>query len=307
MAAYATMLLNRGAGPNGRVLDERSFERLITPVQQADSWGKGTSYGYGFAVNQQDGRTVIRHTGGMIAFSSALHADLTSGVAAFASMNAMLQPYRPNDVVSYALDLLRAADSRKALPPVPAPEQPLVVTNASDYAGNYVPASGRAWRVVAEGNQLLVYPHGVGGQASRLQRMPGDDSFTLGVISYSDDGKYPLHFFRDKNNVVTELFYGPEWMPNERYTGPKQFEYPKEWEAFAGDYRNDDPWQGLARVWLRKGKLWLGGDAIVPMGNGLFRPDQENSPERISFDTLISGKAQRMNFSGVDFYRIERS
>jgi hypothetical protein len=241
----------------------------------------------------------------MIAFSSALHVDLTSGVAAFASMNAMLQPYRPNDVVTYALDLMRATDSGKALPPVPAAEQPFVVPNANDYTGTYVGTSGRPWRVFAENNQLYVHPHGAGGQAQRLHRLSGDDRFTQAVFSYSDDGKYPLQFVRDKNHIVTELFYGPQWMPNERYTGPKQFEYPKEWEAFAGDYRNDDPWQGLARVWLRKGKLWLGDDAIVPMGNGLFRPDEENSPERISFDTMISGKAQRMNFSGVDFYRSE--
>ena len=59
------------------------------------------------------------------------------------------------------------------------------------------------------------------------------------------------------------------------------------------------------RVFLRKGKLWLAEDELTPLANGLFRPgNEEYSPERVSFDTIIEGKAQRMNFSGVDFDRV---
>ena len=54
--------------------------------------------------------------------------------------------------------------------------------------------------------------------------------------------------------------------------------------------------------------LWLADDELTPLANGLFRPaNEEYSPERVSFDTIVEGKAQRMVFSGVDFYRTGES
>jgi len=47
-------------------------------------------YGYGIGVDRLDGHTILRHTGGMASFMSSLTVDLDSGVAAFASINAML-------------------------------------------------------------------------------------------------------------------------------------------------------------------------------------------------------------------------
>ena len=103
---------------------------------------------------------------------------------------------------------------------------------------------------------------------------------------------------------VVEMFHGNDWYFNDLYSGPQKFEFPREWNAFAGRYRNDSPWWGTAQVFLRKGKLWLGDDPLVDLGDGIFRAgEEESSPERVSFDGVSNGQAIKMNFSGVDFYR----
>ena len=300
MGRYITMLLNHGQGPRGRLVSEESFRLMSTGVQDAPSWGKDVKYGYGFAVDPEGGRTTIRHTGGMIAFSSAIHVDLTGGVGAFASVNANLVNYRPNDVVRYALDLMRADAVHADLPPLPGPDLPQVVNNAADYVGTYSGATADAgsFNVRVDGTSLMLAR---AETVVRLIRMDGDRFAT------DEDGRrYPIQFRRDGGKVV-EAFIGPNWFTNERYSGPRQFDYPREWDNFTGHYHNDDPWWGSIRVFLQKGKLWLeNSDPLVPLDNGIFRVGEEEwSPERASFDALAAGRPLRFNFSGVDFNRIE--
>ena len=297
MARYMTTLLNAGQGPSGRVMSADAFRLMSTGVQDAESWGKNVKYGYGFAVDPEGGRTVLRHTGGMVAFSSAIHMDLTNGVAGFASTNANLVNYRPNDLVRYALDLMRAASAGQSLPEPPPSSLPDVVENASEYAGNY--SSGRQnFAVKAEGERLTLVR---GGKAVALLNLGGD--------RFATDEAGPrqaIQFRREKGQVV-EAFAGPDWFTNERYQGPRQFDYPREWDKYPGHFHNDDPWLGHLHVFLHKGLLWLeNADPLVPLGNGMFRVGEESwSPERASFDAIAEGVPQRFNFSGVDFTRLE--
>jgi hypothetical protein len=113
---------------------------------------------------------------------------------------------------------------------------------------------------------------------------------------------YPLEFAR-QNGAVVEAFHGPRWFTNKSYAGPKTFDHPKTWDAFAGHYRCDSPWFGSTRVFVRKGKLTLDGTALTPITDGLFRLGEEWSPERVSFGPIVDGRATRMKFSGVDHYR----
>src|SRR5262249_29261927 len=82
MAKYVLMLLNRGRGSRARVLPEEGFNLFVKPAHKAESWGANTSYAYGLAVEEADNRVVLRHTGGMVAFSSAVHVDITNGFGA---------------------------------------------------------------------------------------------------------------------------------------------------------------------------------------------------------------------------------
>ena len=95
MARYVRMLLNRGKHPGGRIVSEESFRLMTTPHIKAEEFSPTASYGYGIAVDTLEGHTILRHTGGMVAFASSIHVDLDGGVAAFASINAM-QGYGPS-------------------------------------------------------------------------------------------------------------------------------------------------------------------------------------------------------------------
>jgi D-alanyl-D-alanine carboxypeptidase len=296
MAQYLLMLLNRGRGAREPVLSEEGFKLFVKPVHKALSWGENTSYAYGLAVDESDNRTVLRHTGGMVAFSSAMHVDISNGFAAFASVNANLERYRPNAVAHYALDLLRASSSGQPLPapPLASGDPPF---KAADYIARYhVVGGGLEFSVEASNSALVLNRSG-----RRAPLMPaGKDQF---FVEDSELRRFYLKFNREKDQVV-EAFHGNDWYTNERYSGPTHFEHPKEWQAFAGNYRNDSPWWGSVFIFLRKGKLWLGDDPLVPMEGGIFRVGEDGySPERASFDGVTDGRALRMNYSGVDFYR----
>ncbi|HEY5883597.1 MAG TPA: serine hydrolase domain-containing protein, partial [Pyrinomonadaceae bacterium] len=247
MVAYMRMLLNRGAGPRSRVLSEKSFELLIQPVIKAPFRGEDATYGYGLWTSDVNGHQLLRHTGGMVAFSSSMYVDMTSGFAAFASVNANLQGYRPVTVTRYALDLLNAATANEALPPLPPPPpSPEIVKNAADYAGTYTSADGRKLVLVAKGERLLLEHD---GQQIVLEQA-GRDRF---VVKHPAYDRFALGFGREGAQVV-EAFHGPDWWTNERYTGPKTFDYPKEWDAYVGRFNSDSPWYGSARMVIRKGK-----------------------------------------------------
>jgi hypothetical protein len=95
MALYLRMLLNRGRGPKGRLVSEESFALFSKRWIDAPPFGEGASYGYGIAVVEIDDHTALRHTGGMVSYSSALHANLDAGLGSFASVHAATDGYRP--------------------------------------------------------------------------------------------------------------------------------------------------------------------------------------------------------------------
>jgi D-alanyl-D-alanine carboxypeptidase len=308
MGKYLEMLINRGAvrgasatvkegSKRERIVSEETFKLISAPAIKAPFWGEDASYGYGLWTSAADGHTLLRHTGGMVAFSSAMHVDLTSGIGAFASVNANLAGYRPNVVAKYALDLLRATIEGKTLPAAPktntAPDQ---IPNAADFAGTFASTDGTRLTLAADRNKLWL---AFGNQRVALESA-GPDRF---FVKHPDFELFLLEFGRDHNAVV-EAFHGTRWFTNDRYAGPKTFEYPKEWDAFAGHYRNDSPWFGSTRIFVRKGKLTAEGTPLTPLGDGVFRAGAEEwSPERISFGPLLNGRSTRMKFSGVEFYR----
>ncbi len=111
---------------------------------------------------------------------------------------------------------------------------------------------------------------------------------------------------KDPKSPVVEAGYGGEWFTNSKYTGPKTFEYPKEWEQFVGHYRNESPWVGSTRIVVFKGKLMADGVVgLEPGPHGVFiLQDEEHSPEWIRFDDIVNGKCMHLKFSGEDLWRV---
>ena len=296
MSAYLQMLLNRGMGPKGKIISEKSFELLTAPVIESPFRGEPASYGYGLWNSNADGHLMLRHTGGMVAFSSAMYADVTEGLAAFASVNARLGGYRPVAVSNYALKVISAANSGRELPTMPPPPpSPAKIANAADYAGTYNSQGGKLV-LVAEGEQLILNHKNrriVLEQAGRDRFFVKDPDFEMFLLG-----------FGRANNAVVEAFHGGNWWTNEHYAGPKEFGYLSDWEAFTGSYRSDSPWYGSMRILIRKGRLLVDGEQpLVQVTPGVFRADGNDNGERIIFDTVVNGKSQHLNFSGIDFYR----
>jgi D-alanyl-D-alanine carboxypeptidase len=90
---------------------------------------------------------------------------------------------------------------------------------------------------------------------------------------------------------------------------------PDEWLAYVGHYRSHNPWTTDFRVVLNRGRLFLilpaepdglnTQQSLVSLGDGWFRcGSDERIPERIRFDVVIDGKAQRAILSLCEFYRV---
>jgi CubicO group peptidase (beta-lactamase class C family) len=299
MASYVTALINHGATLRGRILSEESFRLMTTPVINSPFRGEPASYGYGLWISDIGGHTRLRHTGGMVAFSSSIDVDLNEGLGAFASVNANLQGYRPVAVTRFALEALTATLAGKPLPTAPAPQpSPEEIKNAADYAGTYTSPDGKKLTLVAEGNSLLLVHK---GQRIALERSGGRDLF---IVKHTDFELFRLGFTRERDRIV-EAFHGADWYAGAAYTGGRAFTYPKEWDAYAGHYFNDSPWYGTTRVVLRKGQLLLDGvQALAPAEGATFRlVGDDVSPDRIGFESVVAGKAMRLNYSGIIFRR----
>src|SRR6185503_16551626 len=168
MAKYMRMLLNRGALPKGRLISEESFALFTKPAINSPYRGEPASYGYGLWVSDIEGHKRLRHTGGMVAFSSSIDVDVTAGVGAFASVNANLRGYRPVAVTKYAVELFNAALDGKKLPDAPAAPPPAdEVKNAVDYVGEYESPTGKKLVLTAEGDKLIL---AYGGRRIPLER-----------------------------------------------------------------------------------------------------------------------------------------
>jgi D-alanyl-D-alanine carboxypeptidase len=313
MARYLRTLLNGGLGPNGRIVSADGFALMSTPYIKAPEFSPSASYGYGIAVDVLDGHKILRHTGGMNCFASSIHVDLDGGVAAFASINAM-QGYRPTPVTQYAVQLLRADKEANSLPAVVAIADAAEVENASEYSGVFRASDGRELVFKAEGTRLLLQHS---GEEILLQRGQGDSFLSTVPGSFSD---YSFVFGRDPNKtgkpadhdsaaapapvLVVEVGYGPDWYTNGAYRGDREFPALPQYSNFTGRYRSDSG--DDMRVFVRKGRLWLGDSPLNEIGASLFRMGEDAwSPDTAEFLTMVDGKARLLRVIGEDCWRIE--
>ena len=305
MGAYVKMIARHGAFKKGRWVSEKAFELFSTGHILAEDFGPGAQYGYGIVVDKLDGDRLLRHTGGMVSFMSSLMVDIDAGIGGFASVNAQ-QGYRPNPVVRYAIQCMRAEANGATLPEMPAVDDPSVVKNAADFAGHYAGESIGAkdkLEVRAEGDRLFFmdevarYPLERLGDADRfVVRAPLLDRFAL-VFGRRDPD--------DETSEIVELGWGDYWFYNEKYTGPKKFDYPKEWDAYVGHYRNESPWIGSTRIVIRKGTLMIDGTLPLRPDGDLFRlDDSPRNTEWIRFGEVVNGRCMRIRFSGSDLWRV---
>jgi len=302
MGLYVQMIARHGEGSKSRLLNDENFNLFSQAHCKAEEFGPTASYGYGIAVDTLDGHKILRHTGGMISFASAIHVDIDEGVGAFASINAM-QGYRPNPVAQFAMVLMRAQREKKSFPALPESKPATFVENAVDFAGLYRSAEGRSLEFVAESNRLTLKHK---GQSVALESQ-GDGIF---VAPHPDFSRFVLLFGRadekDPKSPVVEVGWGNDWYTKPEYKGPKTFDMPKEWAAYLGHYRNENNWVGSVRITLRKGQLMADGATLLQHEQDTrfrMRSDEADT-EWISFHDVVDGQAQRIKLSGEDLWRV---
>ena len=294
MALYLRALLGLGAGRGAPLLSDASARRFAAPVIATDEFGPGARYACGVAVVPIDGEPCLHHTGGMMAFSSSFHADAAAGVACFASVNARNESYRPRLTTAFAVRLMRAARAGKPMPTPPDPLGPFRLKDAAPLTGRFV-GDGGAFALVASGQDLrLVTPGGtfraVPSGAGRL------------VTDHPGFARYGFDAIYESGNPVG--FWWGETLFGRDAPRPRP-ETPPGLRALAGEYLNRDPWVGGGVILAR-------GDALVADGIGRLVDrggwwSVEKDPggvERMRFDGMLNGKAQRLNVSGVDLLRI---
>jgi len=306
MAAYLRMLMNRGQGPRGRILSEESFDLMTQQIIEAKEEGPDIFSGYGLESIEIDGHIYIGYSGGMPGYNSYIVVDMDDGLGIVVLMNGP-GGISDEEIVRFGLKLLRATLHDEELPPVPLTD-PTKVENGAEYSGTYRicpeksrKADARTFTLEAEEERLILR---YGDARVKLEQRSADHFY----VDHPDFALFLLRFGRNEGEVV-EAFHGGDWYTNKQYAGPTTFDYPEEWDAYPGHYRSHNPWFTNFRVILRKGMLVLvdpSGDEepMTLLGNGVFRVgEDERSPERIHFDTIINGQALRANLSCSECYR----
>lgn len=297
LGAYLQMLANRGRGPQRNLVSPESFELFSKRHIKAEEFGPTASYGYGIAVDELDGNALLRHTGGMVSFMSALQVDIKAGIGGFASVNAQ-QGYRPNAVVKYALQLMRARVEKKNDPVAPTPDSEFDVSNAAGYAGVFTGERGRL-EFVSDGSKLFLVRD---GKRIQLQKLAAPDQF---YITEPDFARFPLAFGRKKaDGPVVEVSSGDAWYTTDAYDGPRTFNVPEAWRSYVGHYRTEDAWIGSLRVFVLKGRLMLDGTPLEADGDMFRLRDEPSNTEWIRFGEIVNGKCMRLKYSGVDLWRL---
>ncbi len=302
LAAYARLLLNRGVGPGGRAVSEEAYQRFST------GWVEdgGSRYGYGIGVREEEGRTLLIHSGGMVGFAAHMVVDTAAGVAAVSLVNGPSMGYR---VAWYAMEVARAGAESSEVPDPPEPSDPSAPPSPTDFRGLFTSPEGDSLRFGQGDSTLLVSD---GTRTVALEPW-GEDAF------YTTDppfDRYPFSFQRNGEGMVVTLTHGPAWFFNEAYAGPEEFPVPASWRQVEGRYRSYSPWLPYFEVFPRAGELILvtgqGGESssgetrLVEESQGVFQIGREVTPERLSFHNLVEGRALTADWSGHLFFRVNR-
>lgn len=305
MAAYMRFLLNGGRGPNGVLISPQSFALLsspgVTSGKELGAAGEGMyhRYGYGLAVMTIGSDKVLAHTGGVLAYTACMMVDVTRGFGAIALSNLGFVGPRPCAIVQYAIEALQAQAQNKTLPPIPVRHNTAGVMQAREYSGTYTSPGGDAFSVTADGDRLTLRH----GDIATALYPRGDGAF------WADDPQfrtYGLQFSRNKSGDVVDASSGPLWYASERYSGPRTFSYPGEWDSYAGAYQAIDAngYYTPMHVYELKGKLYADGTELVPVKGRLFHMGTELwQPSWVRFAEPVDGKTQIARMPGQTLYR----
>jgi len=301
MTNYLRWLIDAGSGRGGPLLSDAGAVRFCTPAIAAPEFGPQAHYANGLATIPVDGRPCLHHTGGMLAFASAMTIDPAAGVGAFAAVNAVTRgvgggEYRPRQITAYALGLMRAVREGRPLPMAPEIVDAQRVEAAASYAGRLRSGEGETIELRAEGERLKLL---FAGGAAALEPV-GEGRFLVRDPRFS---LYQLCVEPGPHGAAA-AWWGPRLYGAEAASLAARAPAPT-LLPLAGCYNSDNLWKDPVRVVVRGERLWVDGVGyLTALADGGWRAGEDAwSPERIIFDGVIDGQVQRLNFSGADYFR----
>lgn len=301
MAAYLRFVIALGRGKGAPLLSDTAAAALLATTADAPDFGEKARYASGFEKTFIDGRPMLHHTGGMLQFASSFDVDAAEGIGCFASVNGVLAEYRPVATTAYAMRVLRAARLGKALPAAPDPAVFRTISKPERFVGRWVAPDGRVLEVVPAGAGIALV------EGSRRGRLEAAGGARL-MSDLPDWNGGPLEFSsatKDRNAPFDRLWYRD--VPLARAAPPPPSPpTPDRLRALTGRYRTNDPWVGAFDVVARGERLVLiGFGPLVEDKGGYWRIEEdEGGLERLRFDTILGGRAQRLSFSGNDLWRL---
>lgn len=282
MSAYARMLLARGNAPKTRLLSDRAFARMATPVRD--------DYGYGFDI--AGGGDRLFHTGSIAGFQAYLAVDLGQGLGLV-----MLG----NGPADHALRRRIVARLFGTSPP----EQPeLLWRDPASFAGRFVGADGRTlgFRTGPAGDLSV----DAGGETLALARL-GREAWGAFL---TPAGPRAFLFARDASGAATMVSEGDATYVREDL--PRPTAPPSAFRLLVGRYAAHGEEGPSVRIFARVTVLMMSyadsslATPLVADGPGRFRfREPDYAPEWLEFDTIGENKAQRLILSGVSLYRID--
>ncbi|MEA2521502.1 MAG: hypothetical protein QOI81_1148 [Actinomycetota bacterium] len=301
MTAYARLLVSGGQEP---ILSSDAFGVLTGPYVD-DPESPGFAYGYGFWVGERDGVRSIWHSGGMVGFEAYLEAQPERGLGCVILQNGM---GNKTGLAEYALNVIHGSIGGSALIAMPHPPASTDVPNGGEYVGAFTAEGGRSFEVVAEGPSLR-YREGPLGVL--LERDPLEEVTDTFLLPHPSLDRHALRFGRDASGAVVEAFHGNDWFRGGAWSGPPPVPHPKEWEAYPGLYRNDDPWSPVMVISLRKGTLTLdwpldneeSAGELIPLDDGSFAVGELWMPKRIRFERMVDGQTIMAVFNAGRWHR----
>ncbi len=300
LGRFLVALLDQGAPAGRRLLQPRSFARMIQRTVPAPELGPGAYYGYGVVLTELEGDPILWHSGGMPGYRAMLIGDLDERLGVVLLMNG---PGAPRELGEYALRSLIATRRGSAPPPVPVAAPPDSIPDAAEWAGAYADSAGGGIVLERDGWRLFLRD----GAARAPLLRGGPDRLLTSDSAWS---RFPVRAVREGGRIV-ELVHGPRWFRRPDSPSPRAPSAPAGWQAYPGHYRAQVPYDSNVRVVVRHGELLLlspegNEEKLVPGPGGIFRVGAEGrGVERVRFFDVVSGRALRVELSGTSYYRAD--
>ncbi len=292
MARYVAYLVRLGRGQGAPLLSDRLARRFVTTTIDAPEFSPKGRYASGIATVDVDGRRCLHHTGGMILYHSSITVDWQAGGGVFASVNSGAGEYRPRGITHHGCRLLRAFIEGRALPAAPPIVAVSPVHKADRYAGRFLAAAAPPIEIAARGETLTA----VAGEGARGRLLPiGERRFLADVAPL---GRHEILF--DKGSFDRFWWGGTRYARNEAIATPPVGEAVR---GLAGLYESNSFWNSISVV-ARGDMLAMEGiGPLVRAADGSWRNSEDLPSDRLWFDAIVEGRAERLSFSGNDLLR----